>query len=162
MRNGLTEAVLPVAEPWLCAIAYDPFRGKRLSMLYRIVPPANRDDLGTSLAAARAVTTSALLATFLCNTEGPFGAADAQQSVRALLEGLPANVFVDPELQRAPEAVVGEALTVLVRLGMLAADRMRYRLTETRTDARFPHVADMVAFQRNMLEETLAAAARLA
>jgi hypothetical protein len=35
-------------------------------------------------------------------------------------------------------------------------------LTETRTDARFPHVADMVAFQRNMLEETLAAAARLA
>jgi hypothetical protein len=162
MRNGLTEAVLPVADPWLCAIAYDPFRGKRLSMLYRIVPPANRDDLGTSLAAARAVTTSALLATFLCGIEGPFDAADAQQNAGAQLEALPANVFVDPELRRAPDVVVSEALTALVRLGILAADGTRYRLTGARGDARFPHVADMVAFQRNMLEETLAAAARLA
>jgi hypothetical protein len=161
MRNGLTEAVLPVADPWLCAIAYDPFRGQRLSMLYRVVPPANRDDLGTSLAAARPVTTSALLATFLGNVEAPFDAAAAQASVRAQLAALPANVFADPELQRAPDAVVSEALAVLVRLGILAADGPRYRLTETRADARFPHVADMVTFQRNMLEETLAAAARL-
>jgi hypothetical protein len=65
-------------------------------------------------------------------------------------------------LRSDPDAVVTEALTVLVRLRMLAADGARYRLTETRADARFPHVADMVTFQRNMLEETLAAAARLA
>jgi hypothetical protein len=162
MRNGLTEAVLPVAEPWLCAIAYDPFRGRRLSMLYRVVPPANRDDLGTSLAAARAVTTSALLATFLCSIDRPFTAEDALANVCAQLAALPPNVFADPELRSDPDAVVTEALTVLVRLRMLAADGARYRLTETRADARFPHVADMVTFQRNMLEETLAAAARLA
>ena len=162
MRNGLTEAVLPVAEPWRCAIAYDPFRGRRLSMLYRVVPPANRDDLGTSLAAARAVTTSALLATFLCSIDRPFTAEDALANVCAQLAALPPNVFADPELRSDPDAVVTEALTVLVRLRMLAADGARYRLTETRADARFPHVADMVTFQRNMLEETLAAAARLA
>ena len=162
MRNGLTEAVLPVAEPWLCAIAYDPFRGRRLSMLYRVVPPANRDDLGTSLAAARAVTTSALLATFLCSIDRPFTAEDALANVCAQLAALPPNVFADPELRSDPDAVVTEALTVLVRLRMLAADGARYRLTETRADARFPPVADMVTFQRNMLEETLAAAARLA
>jgi len=161
MRNGLTDAVAAVADPWLCAIAYDPFRGRRLSMLYRIVQPADPDDFGTSLAAARAVTTSALLATFLCATPGPFEASAAQGSIRAQLATLPANVFVDPELERAPELVVTEALTVLVRLGMLAAEGRRYRLTERRTDARFPHVADMVTFQRNMLEETLAAAGRL-
>jgi hypothetical protein len=162
MRNGLTEAVLPVADPWLCAIAYDPFRGGRLSMLYRVVQPANPDDLGTSLAAARAVTTSALLATFLSGIDAPFAAAEAQANVRAQLAALPSNVFVDPELRADPEATVTEALTILVRLGILAADGTRYRLTAARGDARFPHVDDMVTFQRNMLEETLAAAARLA
>lgn len=161
MRNGLTDAVLPVAEPWLCAIAYDPFRGRRLSMLYRIVRPADPDDLGTSLAAARAVTTSALLATFLCAADAPFEASAAVASVRAQLHALPDGVFVDPELARAPERAAREALTVLVRLGILAADGPRYRLTATRTDARFPHVADMLTYQRNMLEETRAAAARL-
>jgi hypothetical protein len=161
LRNGLTDAVLPVAEPWLCAIAYDPFRGRRLSMLYRIVRPARPGDLTTSLAAARAVTTSALLATFLCGVDAPFAAAAAREAVRARLDALPAGAFVDPELRRDPDAVVAEALSVLVRMGFLAADGPRYRLTETRADARFPHAADMLSFQRNMLEETLAAAARL-
>jgi hypothetical protein len=161
MRNGLTDAVLPVAEPWLCAIAYDPFRGRRLSMLYRVVPPADRDDIGASLAAARTVTTSALLATFLCGVEEPFDARTARESVREQLAALPPNVFADPELRSRPDAVVDEALTVLIRLGILAAAGTRYRLTDVRSDARFPHVADMVMFQRNMLEETLAAAGRL-
>ena len=161
MRNGITDAVLPVAEPWLCAIAYDPFRGRRLSMLYRIVQPANRDDLGASLAAARAVTTSALLATFLCSVDEPFAAAAARRSVAAQLGALPHNVFVDPELERAPDAVVTEALTVLVRMGILAAAGAKYRFTETRSDARFPHVADMVTYQRNMHEETITSAVRL-
>lgn len=161
LRNGLTDAMLPIAEPWLCAIAYDPFRGRRLSMLYRIVRPANVDDLTSSLAAARAVTTSAMVATFLCGIDGPFEAASAQHHVRGQLAALPSNLFVDPELARNPDAVVRESLTVLVRLGFLAADGPRYRLTTTRTDARFPHVADMLSFQRNMLEETLASAVRL-
>jgi hypothetical protein len=125
------------------------------------VPPADRDDLGTSLAAARTVTTSALIAAYLCGVAAPFAAAGARQAVRAQLAALPANAFVDPELRRDPDAAVTEALTVLVRLGILAAEGTRYRRTETCADARFPHVADMVAFQRNMLEETLAAAARL-
>ena len=161
MRNGITDAVLPVADQWLCAIAYDPFRGRRLSMLYRIVPPADRDDLGTSLAAARAVTTSALLATYLCATDAPFDAADAKRSVRDQLTALPPGVFSDPELQHDSDACVTEALTVLVRMGILGAAGAQYRLTGTRADARFPHVDDMLTFQRNMLEETLAAAARL-
>ena len=161
MRNGLTDAVLPVADPWLCAIAYDPFRGARLSMLYRIVQPANPDDLGASLAAARAVTTSAVLATYLTTVTAPFAATDAQYAVRQCLDALPDNVFADPELQRDPDAAVSEALTVLVRMRILGADGPRYRLNDARIDPRFPHVADMVTFQKNMLEETLASAASL-
>ena len=161
MRNGLTDAVLPVADPWLCAIAYDPFRGRRLSMLYRIVQPADREDLGTSLAAARAVTASALLATFLAATDGPFDAAAARESVRAQIAALPGNVFLDPEVRRNPDGAVDEAMTILVARGTLAAEGTRYRLTGTRGDERFPHVADMVTFQKNMLEETIAAAQRL-
>jgi hypothetical protein len=161
MRNGVTDAVLPVAEPWLCAIAYDPFRGRRLSMLYRILRPADRNDLGTSLAAARPITTSALLATFLCATAGPFGAAGAQRAVRAQLDALPRKVFVDPELRRTPDLLVSEALAVLARRGTLAREGPQYRVTTERADRRFPHVADMLTYQRNMLEETLDAAARL-
>jgi hypothetical protein len=161
MRNGITDAVLPIATPWLCAIAYDPFRGSRLSMLYSLLPPAQPDDLGTSLAAARPVTTSALLATFLCGVDGSFAGEDAKRAVRKQLDNLPANVFADPELHCAPDDVVSEALTVLVRMGILGADGPLYRLTGERHDPRFPHVPDMPAFQSNMIGETLAAAARL-
>jgi hypothetical protein len=161
LRNGLTNAVLPFAEAWLCAIAYDPFRGRRLSMLYRIVRPARLDDLEASLASARPVVTTALLATFLCRTAAAFAAADARADVRAQLAALPDGVFVDPELRRAPDAAVDEALANLVARGTLAADGPRYRLTAVRTDPRFPHVDDMLAYQRNMLAETLAAAEKL-
>jgi hypothetical protein len=162
LRTGITDAMLPVADPYLCAIAYDPFRGSRLSMLYRVLPPAKLDDLASSLAAARPVTTSALLATYLCTVDGPFAADTAKRAVRKQLDTLPAGVFPDPELERDPDAVVTEALTVLVRMGMLRAAGKDYVLTGSVADARFPHVADMIAFQKNMIEETLAAAARLA
>jgi hypothetical protein len=161
MRNGITDAVLPIAEPWLCAISYDPFRGSRLSMLYRLAAPARPDDLGTSLAAARPVTTSALLAAYLSAVGESFAGDDAKRAVRKQLDNLPDDVFADPELQRAPDEAVAEALTVLVRMGILGADGSRYRLNATRADPRFPHVPDMVAFQSNMIGETLAAAARL-
>ena len=162
MRAGMVDPMLPFAEPWLCAIAYDPFRGRRLSMLYRIVRPADPTDFGTSRAAARPVTTSALLSTFLLEAPMPFTLADATRAVRRQIDALPAGVFVDPELFAAPEAVTAEAAALLVARGTLAPDGAGYRLTERRGDARFPHVADMVTFQRNMLEETLATAQRLA
>ena len=80
--------------------------------------------------------------------------------MRERLDSLPGYVFVDPELRRAPSAAVGEALATLRKRGTLVADDGRYRLTSHRTDARFPHVPDMVAFQRNMLDETLESARR--
>ena len=45
--------------------------------------------------------------------------------------------------------------------GTLTSNGGRYHMAAHRTDARFPHVSDMISFQRNMLDETLAAAQRL-
>ncbi|MFY9719811.1 MAG: hypothetical protein WAK16_09200, partial [Candidatus Cybelea sp.] len=162
MRGGIVEALAPFADLWLCAIAYDPFQGGRLPMLYQVIRYTGAADIGTSLAGARPITTSALLAAFLLEGPATFTAADAVRAVRERLDSLPGNVFVDPELQRAPEAVVAGALASLRKRGTLAADAERYHLTAHRADPRFLHIPDMVEFQRNMLDETLASARRLA
>jgi hypothetical protein len=161
MRGGVVAALRPFAGLWLCAIAYDPFRGGRLSMLYRVLRYAGAADIGTSLAAARPITTSALLAAFLLEGPQAFAVPDAVRAVRERLDSLPGNVFIDPELGRAPEAVVVNALATLRKRGTLALEDERYRLTAHRADSRFPNVADMIAFQRNMLDETLTSARRL-
>jgi hypothetical protein len=161
MRSGIVGALAPFADLWLCAVAYDPFRTGRLSMLYRVIRCDDGADIGTSIGAARPITNSALLATFLYDAPDTFAAEDAVNAVRAQLDGLPGNVFVDPEVSAAPEAVVADALSSLVKSGTLTIDGGRYSMTAQRTDSRFEHVPDMIAFQRNMLDETLACARRL-
>ena len=130
-------------------------------MLYRVLPYGGTTDLGTALAAARPITNSALLATFMTEAPETFTVADALRGVRERIDALPDNVFVDPALRDAPGAAVAGALKTLRKRGTLSAEGERHRLTAHRTDARFPHVADMIAFQRNMLDETLASAKRL-
>jgi hypothetical protein len=163
MRGGITDAVLPVATPYLCAIAYDPFRGRRLGMLYRILRAPDGCDLGTALAAARPVTTSALLAAELRERTAPFHGDEIAAAVRSRLARLPASAFVDPELRRAGARCVAEALAGLIARGSLRAlGDDGYALTGQCRDARFPHVADMLRYQQNMLDETLESLARLA
>jgi hypothetical protein len=161
MRGGITEALLPVGEPWLCAIAYDPFRGRRLGMLYRILRPADANDLGTSLGAARPVTTSAVLATVLLELGAWFTRDDVVAAAVARLATIPARAFVDPELRANPPRVIDEAFANLEHRGTLRRAGDGYTLTEQRGDPRFPHIADMLSYQRTMLAETLACNARL-
>jgi hypothetical protein len=160
VRKGIVEALAPFAQLWLCAVAYDPFAPGRLPMLYRVLPCDASAGVATSLAAARPITNSALLATFLIGAK-TFEAEDAVRAVCDQLGSLPENVFVDPELRRDPKAAVLAALATLQKRGTLIAEDGRYRLAARREDPRFLHVPDMVAFQRNMLEETLESAARL-
>ena len=160
MRGGITEMVLPVAQPWFCAIAYDPFRGRRLGMLYRIVRVTDTTDLGTALAAARPLTTSALLASVLSERTEPLSVGAAIAAATAQLRALPSNVFVDPELARDVAGCIAEALTGLVGLGAARISDETYVLTDRRVDARLPHIADMIDYQKNVFEETLACARR--
>lgn len=160
--RGIMAHLMPIADLWLAAIAFDPFRGRRNSMLYRVVRPENRDDVATSLAAARPVTTSALLASFLIeNAQRAFDATEAIDAVGRAREELPKRLFVDPELDAAREPVVREALANLVRRGTLLPEGDRYRLGPVRADPRFPGVADLVAYHATFLAETIAAAERL-
>jgi MFS family permease len=160
--KGIVDHLVPVATVWLAAIAFDPFRGRRLALLYRVVRPARGGDLGASLAAARPVTTSALLATWLLAVGLPFTADEARDGVARLRDALPFEAFVDPELARDPGRVVDEALRRLADRATLAFDGARYTLTNERRDSRFPDVADIVAFQAAFHSETIAALRTLA
>jgi hypothetical protein len=130
--------------------------------MYRIVRPADPHDLAASLAAARPVTTSALLARWLLAVDLPFADAEAREGVIRALAALPPDAFVDPEVRRDPDGVVAEALAVMTRRGLLVTEGALRRLAVERTDRRFPGVADVVAYQATFLEETVAALERLA
>ncbi|MEA2666775.1 MAG: hypothetical protein QOI11_3719, partial [Candidatus Eremiobacteraeota bacterium] len=174
--KGIVTRLVPLAEVYLAAIAFDPFRGRRLSLLYRVVPPADRDDLAASLAAARPVTTSALLAAWLAvrraanhdEASSPAAPADeffareaAIAGVLRLRAGLPRRLFVDPEFDAARERAIDEALAVLVARGTLLREGERYQLGEVLTDARFSGVNDVLTYQATFLAETIAAARKL-
>jgi MFS family permease len=154
--RGIVEHLVPIADVWLAAIAYDPFRGRRLSMLYRVVRAADVDDVATSLAAARPVTTSALLATWMLATGAPFSAPQAREAIAHARDALPAGAFVDPELRDAGR-VVDDALATLTKRGTLSRDGASYALTAQRRDPRFELVDDIVAFQAAFHAETIAA-----
>ncbi len=163
--RGIITHLTPIADVWLAAIAFDPFRRGRLSMLYRVVRPADSQDLATSLPAARPVTTSALVATRLhqLGDGETIGRDELVDDVVAALRGLPRDVFVDPELARRPAQCVDEVVSELVRRGTLtAAGANRYALGGVRTSPRFPGVADLIAYQAAFHEETIAAARRIA
>lgn len=160
--KGIVEHLVPLARVWFAAIAFDPFRGRRLSLLYRVVEPADPHDLATSLAAARPVTTSALLAQWLLAVGLPFTDAEARDGVMRLRDALPRGAFVDPELVRDAQACVDEALGRMTRCELLVADGGRRRLGTRRADARFPGVADVVTYQATFLGETVGALRRLA
>ncbi|HEX3550747.1 MAG TPA: MFS transporter [Candidatus Elarobacter sp.] len=157
----IVDHLVPVARPWLAAIAFDPFRGRRLSLLYRILEPSDPAALGASLAAARPVTTSALLARWMLAVDLPFTAREAIDGVVRAREELPPAAFVDPELARDADGCVAEALANLAARGTLRADGGRYVLGDRRVDARFPDVADIVAYQAAFAEETIEACVAL-
>ncbi len=160
--KGIVTRLVPLADVYLAAIAFDPFRGRRLSLLYRVVQPGDRDDLAASLAAARPVTASALLASWLTKKrDESFTREMAIEGVLRARAALPRRLFVDPEFDAARERVTDEALALLSARGTLLGEGERYRLGEVLTDARFPGVTDAIAYQATFLAETVAAARKL-
>lgn len=147
--RGIVEKLVGLGEVWFAAIAFDPFRGHRLSMLYRIVRPTDPQDLATSLAAARPIATSALVAAALAARPDRVELDAVISAVRAERDALPPLAFVDPEFDAAPERAVAEVLRTLRARG---ADH---------TDPRFPGVSDMLAYQAVFFAETAEALRRL-
>jgi hypothetical protein len=160
--RGLFATLAPLARIWLAGISYDPFVGRRLSMLWRVVPATEGVALEAQIKASRPVTTSALLATWLHGRSASFSARDACDAVQAQLAALPKGLFVDPELRARPERMVRSALAGLQRTGTVRVEGLRYVLTEQRAHPQFPQTNNMIAFLRNFHEETLEGARSLA
>jgi hypothetical protein len=159
--RGILPRLAPLARIWLCGISYDPFVGRRLSMLYRIAASVDGAPLDLQLKALRPVTTSALLAAWLSVTPGPFSIAEAIGAVSAQINALPPDLFVDPELRKNPAALTRSALQGLSRLGILAPNADGFALTASRTHPQFPRTRDIIAYQVNFHEETLQGARSL-
>jgi MFS family permease len=160
--KGIMKNVVPYATLMLAAVAYDPFAPKRLGMLYRTVAPADPADPARSLAAARPVTASALVAADLVTRTEAFARTAAIDAFIARLRALPRGAFVDPEVLAAPEAAAATILDELVRRGVLIADGPLLRRGLPQLDPRFPATVDMVTYQANFLAETIAALDALA
>ena len=165
--KGVYQRLAPFATVYLFAISYDPFVSKRLSMLYRIVRLDDKSKLKEALAASRPVVLSQVLGAWLHGRGQPFTERDAIDAVAAALRALPPQLFVDPELQRDPAKLVRAALPLMVEWHILeryrpdpgAASGSTYVLGATRRHPSFVHVADIVAYEANMLAETIENAA---
>ncbi len=143
---------------YLVALSYDVYVGTPFSMLLRIVPPPDPHDLEASMRAARPVTISQLLATWIVE-EGlfTFTLPQADAAVRAALRRLPVSAFVDPELRDDPSRMVREAVRGMRRLGTIVDEASALRLTSQRQHPQFqlPLVTDMLAYQANFFSETV-------
>ena len=154
--RGIWDRLEPLAQDvFLTAISYDPFCGRRLSQLYRVVKVRDKTRAVAELQAARPVTTSALIAEWLQQAKGPFTDSQALAAIERRLKTLPAGAFVDPELTRNPGRKVRDALANLVRYGILARLDRDLALTGRTSHPHFPDVDDILAFQATFLAETL-------
>lgn len=161
--RGALSRLAPHAEHWLIGISYDPFVGRRLSMLYH-VQSAERDvPLELQIKRVRPVTTSALLGSWLyTDPSREFSAEQARSAVEDARRALTAEFFVDPELRAQPAGMVDRALEGLERLRIVVRHGDRYRLTGQRRHPQFPRTADIVEYQFNFHRETLEGAGRSA
>jgi hypothetical protein len=163
LRSALMR-LLPLAEQaYLLAVSYDPFVGRRLSVLFRILAPPDPHDLESSMRAPRPVTTSQLVGSWIFQSQvASFTRASAVSAIRARLNSLPPGAFVDPELRENPEKMTLAALNGLVRLGILENHVDEFRATSQRRHPQFPFVDDVIQYQSNFLNETIVALERLA
>lgn len=146
--HGLLDHLEPFAQIYLAGVSYDVFVGKRLSMLYRIVPLEDRTMLVPTLQAIRPVTVSQLLASWLRERSGPYADDEAIAAVEQRLADLPPELFVDPELARNPRHMARAALAGVRRL-------------RDGRHPQFPGVTDMIAYQATFFGETLSGLAAL-
>jgi hypothetical protein len=153
--RGILAKLAPLARIYIAGISYDPFVGRRLSLMYRIREADPGLPLEADIKRTRPVTTSALIATWLHGRTAPFGESAAIEAVSSQLRELPSTLFVDPELRQDPTRMTRAALTGMTRLSIVRHYVEAYALTQTRRHPQFPRTSDMIAYQANFHAETL-------
>jgi MFS family permease len=154
--RGIWDRLAPIAQTvYLAAISYDPFIGRRLSELYRVVELREKENVVAELQAARPVTTSALIADWLSSRSGAFSMEEAVAAICKRLQTLPAAAFIEPGLKARPEKFAREAVRNLCKYGVLSRAGEMYELTSARRHPSFPDTEDIIAHQATFLAETL-------
>ena len=159
--RGILPVLAPLAKLWIVGISYDPFAGRRLALLYRVIPAVDGPPIEVQIKAARPVTVSAVLATWLRGAPTTFTEHDVQSVVVRAAGALPPALFVEPGLRADPARAAAAALRGLERLRIISRTAGGFRLTGRRTHPSFSHVTDIIAHQANFHEETLDGASRL-
>lgn len=154
--RGILGRLRGIADVYLAGISYDPFAAGRLGLLYRIVRERAGIPLEAQLQAARPVTISSLLGWWLSRREGVFAGIEAIEGVRDAIAALPPGAFLDPNVARDPSGAVRGALRRIAELGIAERLGDRWMLLPERRHPEFPRTADIIAYQRNFHEETLA------
>jgi hypothetical protein len=155
--RGILGRLAPLSRIFIAGISYDPFVGRRLSMLFRVREATPNVPLEDDIKRTRPVVVSALLGTWLRDRSAPFNQAEAVNAVDAQLRDLSKTLFVDPELARDPAAMTRAALKGMTRLKILRRSGDTYVVTEKRRHPQFPRTDDMIAYQANFHAETLSA-----
>jgi MFS family permease len=157
MRAALGALVPHARTVWLCAVSYDPWISRRLTMVARLVPPARNGDLVGSLLAARPITLSQVVARALL--DAPDGLSEAE-----LRDRLEAARRLAPEGAEWPADSARPLRATLARMRARGAAELcdgRWRAGPRRHDERFGHVPDLVAAQAAQFSETVRALAAL-
>ncbi len=154
--RGVWDRLLPYADHvFVAAISYDPFIGRRLSQLYRVIEARSKQTAIAELKAARPVTTSALICGMAYSRSGSFTEDEAASAMQARVASLPSELFLDPQLAYEPRTMARKAVRRLARLGILRCSGDRFEFSDNRTHPNFPGVEDIVAFQARFFGETL-------
>jgi hypothetical protein len=157
--KAVVRSLTPLAQVWVAAIAFDPFRRGRLHVLLNLQPAAG-GDLGDVVRAARPLTAGGLLAVWLTARQAePFTAEDAGLHLAALRESAPPGAFIDP-LAAEPEAA-GHAIERMLRLDGIAPIDGRYQRVGEARDPRLPAAEGTIAAQARLALETIDALKRV-
>lgn len=160
LRQSLQE-LLPASERLvLIALSYDPYVHVRLALYLRafaVSLPITPTDLAIHLTAARPITITQVVSSWILEQSGSFNPTQVLSGVKYKLSQLPSNVFWVPELYQ-PSHPVTACLKRMRRQGILSGSTPYLRLTEHRTHPEFPDVTDYITYQAQWLRETLSAA----
>ncbi len=150
--DGLRQRARTVA---IASLAYDSLRPGRLTVHIRLVPLEPGRDLRTAILAERVVTASQVVARVLLARRTGATLGEMERAAEAAVRALPPGARLESGLARSPAHAARIVLRAMRRRGQLAPAPEGAPMPAVPVrDARFPLVAEMLAYQARLLAET--------